>query len=199
MTTLLQVNASLSPLGQSDQLADRFVAAWHASHPDAQVSVRDLSAQPLAHLSADEVGAFFTPADARSTEQQALVAVSDALVDELRAADVLVLGVPMYNFGIPSTLKAYFDRLARAGVTFKYTETGPVGLLTGKKAYVLAARGGMYQDTPKDSQTAYLKDFLSFIGIDDVTFVYAEGLNMGEAGRDAALAAAHQQIAQLTA
>ena len=85
MTTLLQVNASLSPLGQSDQLADRFVAAWHASHPDAQVSVRDLSAQPLAHLSADEVGAFFTPADARSAEQQALVAVSDALVAELRA------------------------------------------------------------------------------------------------------------------
>lgn len=121
------------------------------------------------------------------------------LVAELRAADVLVLGVPMYNFGIPSTLKAYFDRLARAGVTFKYTETGPVGLLTGKKAYVLAARGGMYQGTPKDSQTAYLKDFLSFIGIDDVTFVYAEGLNMGEAGRDAALVAAHQQIAQLTA
>ena len=199
MTTLLQVNASLSPLGQSDQLADRFVAAWRASHPDAQVSVRDLSAQPLAHLSADEVSAFFTPAGARSAEQQALVAVSDALVAELRAADVLVLGVPMYNFGIPSTLKAYFDRLARAGVTFKYTETGPVGLLTGKKAYVLAARGGMYQGTPKDSQTAYLKDFLSFIGIDDVTFVYAEGLNMGEAGRDAALAAAHQQIAQLTA
>ena len=95
--------------------------------------------------------------------------------------------------------RADFDRLARAGVTFKYTETGPVGLLTGKKAYVLAARGGVYQGTPKDSQTAYLKDFLSFIGIDDVTFVYAEGLNMGEAGRDAALAAAHQQIAQLTA
>lgn len=141
----------------------------------------------------------FTPAESRSAEQQALVAVSDGLVAELAAADVLVLAVPMYNFGIPSTLKAYFDRVARAGVTFKYTETGPVGLLSGKKAYVLAARGGMYQGTAKDSQTAYLKDFLSFIGIDDVTFVYAEGLNMGDANRAAALAAAEQQIALLTA
>lgn len=199
MTTILQLNASLSPQGQSDQLADRFVAALLASQPDAQLTVRDLAVEPLPHLGAAEVGAFFTPAASRSAEQQALVALSDGLVAELAAADVLVLGVPMYNFGIPSTLKAYFDRVARAGVTFKYTETGPVGLLTGKKAYVLAARGGMYQGTAKDSQTAYLKDFLSFIGIDDVTFVYAEGLNMGDANRSAALAAAERQIAQLTA
>lgn len=199
MTTILQLNASLSPQGQSDQLANRFVAALLAKQPDAKLTVRDLAAEPLPHLDAAEVGAFFTPAESRSAEQQALVAVSDGLVAELAAADVLVLAVPMYNFGIPSTLKAYFDRVARAGVTFKYTETGPVGLLSGKKAYVLAARGGMYQGTAKDSQTAYLKDFLSFIGIDDVTFVYAEGLNMGDANRAAALAAAEQQIALLTA
>ena len=140
--------------------------------------MRDLAAQPLPHLDAAEVGAFSRRLSRAAPEQQALVAVSDGLVAELAAADVLVLAVPMYNFGIPSTLKAYFDRVARAGVTFKYTETGPVGLLSGKKAYVLE-RGGMYQGTAKDSQTAYLKDFLSFIGIDDVTFVYAEGFEYG--------------------
>ena len=92
---------------------------------------------------------------------------------------MIVLGLPMYNFGVPSQLKAYFDHIARAGVTFKYTEKGPVGQLTGKKAYVFAARGGLYAGTPLDTQTGYVRDFLRFLGIGDVEFVYAEGLNMG--------------------
>ena len=113
--------------------------------------------------------------------------------------DAIALGLPMYNFGIPSGLKAYFDHIARAGVTFKYTENGPVGLLTGKKVYVFAARGGMYAGTAKDSQTTYVRDFLGFIGITDVEFVYAEGLNMGEAAKISALGQAQVRLAQLAA
>ena len=128
-----------------------------------------------------------------------MVDFSDALIEELRNADTVVLGLPMYNFGIPSQLKAYFDHIARAGVTFRYTENGPVGLLTGKKVYVIATRGGKYAGTPRDSQTAYVRDFLAFIGITDVEFVYAEGLNMGADSKDAALANADTVIRHLAA
>ena len=110
---------------------------------------------------------------------------------------MIVLGLPMYHFGVPSTLKAYFDHVARAGVTFRYTDKGPVGLLTGKKAYVFAARGGMYQGTPRDTQSPYVRDFLAFLGITDVEFVYAEGLAMGESSRDAALSNARARIERL--
>jgi FMN-dependent NADH-azoreductase len=110
---------------------------------------------------------------------------------------VIVLGLPMYNFGIPSSLKAYFDHIARAGVTFRYTEKGPEGLIKGKKAYVFAARGGLYVGTPLDTQTTYVRDFLRFIGIEDVEFVYAEGLAMGDASKEKALLAANAAIAQI--
>ena len=200
MSTVLKINASLfAANGQSSQLTERFVAAWQASHPGARVVERDLTTHPVPHLDAARFTAFLVQPEARSAEQQAVVAFSDALIAELRAADVIVLGLPMYNFGIPSQLKAYFDHLARAGVTFRYTANGPEGLVTGKKAYVLAARGGVYAGTPKDSQTAYVRDFLAFIGITDVEFVYAEGLNMGDESKHAALARAHQAIADLTA
>jgi FMN-dependent NADH-azoreductase len=126
-----------------------------------------------------------------------VAAFSDALIDELRAADVIVLGLPMYNFGVPSSLKAYFDHVARAGVTFRYTEKGAEGMLKGKKAYVFATRGGLYAGTPADTQTTYVRDFLRFIGIDDVEFVYAEGLAMGEAPKENALAAANRSIERL--
>ena len=200
MTTLLKINASLfSNQGQSSQLADRFVAAYVAAHPDATVIDRDLAAKPVPHLDAERFLSFLAKPEERSEAQQAVVAFSDALIDELRRADQIVIGLPMYNFGVPSTLKAYFDHIARAGVTFRYTATGPEGLLTGKKATVLAARGGKYAGTPKDSQTTYVRDFLAFIGITDVEFVYAEGLNMGEESKSAALAAAHAQVAELAA
>jgi FMN-dependent NADH-azoreductase len=198
MKTLLQINSSIfSSGGQSSRLADQFVAAWRRSHPQAQTVFRDLAREPLPHLDAQRVTAFFTAPEARTPEQRALVAESDALIDEIRQAEILVIGLPMYNFGIPSTLKAYFDQIARAGITFRYTANGPEGLLTGKKAYVFATRGGLYAGTPLDSQTAYVRSFLAFIGITDVEFVYAEGLNMGEAGREAALAEARQRLASL--
>ena len=189
MTTLLQINASLFSIhGQSTRLANEFVAAWRAKHPDDHVVVRDLSQEPVPHLDGARFLSFIAKPDERSAEQHDVVAYSDALIDELKSADVVVLGVPMYNFGIPSTLKAYFDHIARAGVTFKYTETGPVGLLTGKKVYVFASRGGRYAGTPKDTQTGYVRAFLRFLGIEDVEFVFAEGLAISEPSRQTALA-----------
>jgi len=200
MKNLLQINSSIfSSGGQSTQLADQFVAAWRANQPDAQVTVRDLAQQPLPHLDAQRVLAFFAQPETRTPDQQAFVAESDALINELNQAEVIVIGLPMYNFGIPSTLKAYFDQIARAGVTFRYTENGPEGLLTGKKAYIFATRGGLYAGTPLDSQTGYVRNFLGFLGITDVEFIYAEGLNMGDLNKEAALAEAQQQIAKLVA
>jgi FMN-dependent NADH-azoreductase len=198
MKNLFQIKSSLfSGNGQSTQLAQQFVEAWRAAHPDGKVVERDLGADPVPHLTAERFGAFLAKPEERDAGQQAVVDFSDALIEELRQADVIVLGLPMYNFGIPSTLKAYFDHIARAGVTFRYTETGPVGLLTGKKAYVFAARGGQYLGTPLDTQTGYVRDFLRFLGIADVEFVYAEGLNMGEDSKQSALAGAQETIRQL--
>ena len=200
MSTLLKINASLfSNHGQSSQLTERFVAAWQASHPDTSVVSRDLAVEPVPHLDGARVTAFFAKPEERNAEQQAIVDFSDALIAELRQADTVVIGLPMYNFGVPSTLKAYFDHIARAGVTFQYTAEGPQGLLTGKKAYILAARGGRYAGTPRDSQTTYVRDFLGFIGITDVEFVYAEGLNMGDDSKNTALADAHKAVAELAA
>lgn len=198
MQTLLQLNTSLfSGNGQSSRLADRFVADWKAGNPNGTVIARDLGADPVPHLTAQRFGAFLAKPDERNAQQQAVVDFSDALIEEIRQADIIVLGLPMYNFGIPSTLKAYFDHIARAGVTFRYTDNGPAGLLTGKKAYVFAARGGIYAGTPLDTQTAYVRDFLRFIGIADVEFVYAEGLNMGEDSKQVALANAQAAVRQL--
>lgn len=200
MTTLLQINTSLfSEGGQSSQLANAFVAAWQQTHRDAQVVKRDLAAEPVPHLTAERFAAFLAKPEDRTPAQQATVAYSDQLIDELRAVDVIVLGLPMYNFGIPSMLKAYFDHIARAGVTFRYTAEGPVGLLTGKTVYVFAARGGLYAGTPKDTETTYVRDFLAFIGITDVEFVYAEGLAIGEESKTAALGKARAELAQLAA
>ena len=153
----------------------------------------------MPHLTAERFTAFGTPASQRTLEQQRLVAESDALIDELRRADVLVIGLPMYNFGVPSTLKAYFDHVARAGVTFRYTAEGPVGLLTGKQAYVFATRGGKHAGTATDLQTGFVRQFLGFIGIRDVEFIYAEGLALGEQSRNEALAAAVARIGQIAA
>lgn len=159
--------------------------------------IRDLAKNPLSHLNAERAQAFVTKPDLRSAQQQKLVAESDLLINELKGAEIIVIGLPMYNFGIPSTLKAYIDYIARSGLTFRYTEKGSEGLLTGKKAYIFAARGGLYAGTPLDSQTEYMKHFLGFIGITDIEFIYAEGLNISEASKNAALAAAKQQITDL--
>ena len=198
MKTILQLNASiLSGNGQSSRLANAFTAALRKETPDAKLILRDFARDPVPHLDADRFGAFIAKPEARTLKQDALVAYSDQLIDELKQADVIVLGLPMYNFGVPSALKAYFDHIARAGVTFQYTATGPVGLLAGKKLYVFATRGGIYAGTPRDTQTAYVRDFFAFLGITDVEFVYAEGLAIGETQREAALAGARSRIEDL--
>lgn len=201
MATLLQINASINNgNGQSSQLAKQFVAATQARDPEMKVFVRDVAAaEAIPHLDAERFGAFVAPPQSRTAAQQAVVAYSDVLIRELQQADIIVLGLPMYNFGVPSQLKAYFDHVARAGVTFKYTDQGPVGLLTGKRAYVFAARGGVYAGTPLDTQTGYVRDFLRFLGISDVNFVYAEGLAMNAQSREAALAKVAAEIARLAA
>ncbi|MER2554573.1 MAG: NAD(P)H-dependent oxidoreductase, partial [Thauera sp.] len=156
------------------------VARLVAAEPAARVVVRDLARDPAPAIDEAALGALFTPAEQRSPEQAVRVAQSDALVAEVQAADVLVLGLPMYNFGISTQLKNWIDAIARAGVTFRYTENGPEGLLKGKKVYVAFARGGRYRGTAADTQTPYLQTVLGFLGMTDLHFVYAEGLNMGE-------------------
>jgi FMN-dependent NADH-azoreductase len=200
MITLLQINASLNVNGQSSQLANQFVTAFQQNHPGTKIIKRDVAASdPVPHLDSERFGAFITKQEERTSAQHAVVAYSDSLIDELRQADVIVLGLPMYNFGVPSQLKAYFDHVARVGITFKYTDKGPIGLLTGKKAYVFAARGGLYVGTPLDTQTSYVRDFVRFLGITAVEFVYAEGLNISPQSKEAGLAKALAEIARLAA
>jgi FMN-dependent NADH-azoreductase len=195
---ILQINSSIfSGSGQSSGLADQFVTQLRAQNPGAQLTVRDLAADPVPHLDAARFGAFLAKPDDRTPAQQAVVAYSDTLIDELKRADVVVLGLPLYNFGLPSTLKAYFDHVGRVGVTFRYTEKGPVGLLTGKKVYVFAARGGFYAGTPNDSQTPYIRAFLSFLGMSDIEFVYAEGLAVSEASKQQGIAKARAESDRL--
>ena len=195
---LLQVNSSLfGAAGASSTLANEFAAAWRARNPGAKVTVRDLAVEPVPHLTAERFQAFLTKPEERSAEQKVEAAYSDALIDEIKRADVIVLGVPMYNFDVPSTLKAYFDHIGRAGVTFRYTAQGPVGLVTGKKVYVFASRGGIYAGKPHDTQSAYLRNFLGLLGITDIEFVYAEGLAISAESKEAALAQAQRTIARL--
>ena len=167
-----------SAMGEHSASRD-LVNHWISLQGEVAVSHLDLSADPIPHLSGESVGAFYTPEEQRTPEQQELVRYSDLLIDQVREADVIIIASPMYNFGVPSTLKAWFDHLARAGVTFTYTENGPIGLLENKKAIFVTTRGAMYKDTPADFQAPYVKHFLSFIGISDFHAVYAEGMNMG--------------------
>src|SRR5581483_10576577 len=200
MKTLLEIRSSIySDGGQSSRLADRFVAQWRAANADGKVIVRDLAREPVPHIDAARFGSFLATAKERTPAQQAIVAYSDALIEELQTADVIVFAVPMYNFGIPSTLKAYFDHVARAGVTFRYTANGPMGLLTGKKVYVFAARGGLYAGTPNDHESNYVRQFLGFIGMNDIQFVYAEGLAISEASKQAGISRAKHAVEELAA
>lgn len=197
MKNILVLNSSLNgENGNSNKLTNTFVEKAQESLA-VKVSNVDLNAAELSHLSIEEMASWQTTPEERTQRQQTLAAVSDNYIKQLMSADVIVLGMPMYNFGIPSVFKAWIDRVARAGVTFKYTSTGPVGLLGNKKVIVLAARGGMYAGTPKDTQTQYLKDVLGFIGLEEVEFVYAEGLAMGEQSYNDAFLQANEKIIEL--
>ncbi len=195
---ILQINSSARSNGsESTRMGDKLVAGLVAANPGATVVRRDLASDPHPVIDEATLGALFTPADKRSVEQAARVALDDALIAQVQAADVIVIGAPMYNFGITIQLKSWFDAIARAGVTFRYGANGPEGLLTGKKVYVNLARGGVHRNGASDSQVPHLSTFLGFLGLTDVTYLYSEGMGMGpdavaqaQAGADAQIEAA---------
>lgn len=198
MKNLFVLKSSLfNGAGQSSHLADAYIAKWQAVHPEGHVVIRDLATDPVPHLTQERFQGFLSQPQERSASQQEAVALSDALIGELHAADEIVLAIPMYNFTVPSTFKAYMDHIARAGVTFKYTESGPVGLLGPKSMVVLATRGGRYAGTDADTQTPLIKMFFGMLGITDIQFVYAEGLALGEESSQASIAKAKERILSL--
>ncbi|MGO4893433.1 FMN-dependent NADH-azoreductase [Flavobacterium sp. W21_SRS_FM6] len=199
MKNVLVINSSLShDKGNSNILSQKLLARLQASTA-VNVVERNLAEMELPHLTMNEMLAWGSEVSSRSEEQVALNSLSELFIADLQQADTVVIGMPMYNFGVPSTFKAWIDRVARAGITFNYTETGPQGLLSNKKVYVLAARGGMYAGTPKDTQTEYLKDVLGFLGLTDIDFVYAEGLAMGPDAAATAWSNAEKSISSLIA
>jgi FMN-dependent NADH-azoreductase len=200
MKTLLLLHTSLQgPASLSSSLANDYVLQWRSSNQGGRVVSRDLATNPVPHLTAERFAAFTTDADERNAEQRAIAAYSDQLISELQEADDILIALPMHNFGIPSTLKAYIDHVARAGITFRYTSSGPVGLLTDKRAILFATRGGKYAGTPLDTQTDYMTMVLAFLGIEDTQFVYAEGTAMGDESLNASIQSARQKIRTLDA
>jgi FMN-dependent NADH-azoreductase len=203
--TLLHIDSS--PLGGnsvSRQLTERIVAQWRATHPGTVVEYLDLAVDAPSHLSSDSLGFRAGPSAEGLTDiQRRENAISEKLVSQFLAADVIVVGAPMYNFSIPSQLKAWIDRIAQAGRTFTYTENGPKGLAGGKTVIVASTRGGIYSTNPAmaglDHQESYLKTVFGFVGIPDVQFVRAEGIAMGDAAKAKALSAADLVISSLSA
>ena len=192
---ILQINSSARASGShSTKVADAISARLLATTPGSNLTVRNLASTPHPALDETALQALFTPADQRTPEQAARVAKDDALIAELMAADALVIGAPMYNLGVSSQLKNWIDAISRARVTFTYSEAGPVGLVTGKKVFVAVTRGGRYRDSAMDTQVPYLRTVLGFLGMKDVNFIYAEGLNLGPDAERAGLADAQQQI-----
>ncbi|MBS7327088.1 MAG: NAD(P)H-dependent oxidoreductase [Thiopseudomonas sp.] len=197
---ILQINGSARQQGaNSTLLADRISERLLQENPGARLQVLDLASNPVPVFDDAAITALFTPADQRNAQQQARADQSMALVKQLQQADVLVLGVPMYNFGISSQLKDWIDNVSLNQVTFRYTANGPEGLLQNKRALVGFARGGLYRGTEADTQTPYFKAWLKFVGIEDVQFVYAEGLNMGDEANKAGFASAEQDLARALA
>jgi len=195
---ILQINSSARSDGShSTRLAGAVVDRLRATAAEpaaVAITVRDLGQTPHPELNEAALQALFTPAEQRTPEQATRVAQDDALIAELQAAHVVVLGVPMYNFGVPAALKNWIDAISRVKVTFQYTANGPEGLLQGKKIYVVLTRGGQYRNTPSDTQVPYLRTVLSFLGMTDIQFIYAEGLALGADAEQQSLASARQQI-----
>ena len=202
MRNLLLITSSLfGDQSKSAQIANEFVDAWRRAHPDTVIARRELTPASMPHLSFDALSALMTPAERRTAEQAESVAFGDRLIEELEAADTIVLAVPMYNFSIPSTLKAWIDHVARAGRTFRYTAAGPEGLLKGKKVFVVTGRGGFYVDNSSakmlDFQEPYLRGVLGFLGLGDVNFIHVEGLKISAETAEQGIARARDAIAAL--
>lgn len=200
MSNVLVIESSARQQGSvSRRLAGEFIERWKAANPADQVVVRDVAANPLPHLDLDLLGGWMKPVEEQSDAEKAADARSRALIAELQAADVVVLTAPMYNFGVPSTLKAWVDHVCRAGVTFRYTENGPVGLLDGKRGVVVSARGGIHAGQPHDHVEPYLVSVLKFIGISEVDCVHAEGINLGAELAEKGVSAARDALQAVAA
>lgn len=201
MSTLLHIDSSARYTGSlTRQLSAAYVEQWQAKNAGGKVVQRDLASHILPHITEAMIGAYFTPADQRSAEQQAIIAESDKLVDELVAADTLVIGVPMYNFAPPSAFKAWVDHISRVGRTFSYGANGPTGLLTGKRAIVILSSGGVYSEGPAqplDFNGTYIRSVLGFLGITDVELITAEGVSMGEEKAKQTLSQAQEKISAI--
>jgi FMN-dependent NADH-azoreductase len=191
MKNVLVIKSSInSDNSVSNKIINEFVKT--NGNDSVSITERDLGASPLPHLSQAEMVSWMSDEASLSNEQRQLRSLSESVVSEVQNADLIVIGLPMYNFAVPSNFKSWIDRLARAGVTFTYTENGPVGLLEDKPVYIIATRGGKYQGTPMDSQTQFIKDVLGFVGLKQVKFIYVEGIAMGEA--DSAIQSAHELL-----
>ena len=198
MKTLLQINSGLQgDLSHSSRLADKLASSLLRDFPNARHIKRDLSTDPIPHLEQTTFQAFSNPDFATTPAQKSKLRLSNTLIEELIRSDILVIGAPMYNLHIASTLKSWIDHVTRADLTFRYSEAGPIGLLMNKKAYVAVAQGGKFLETPADYQTGYLRSVLGLIGIRDVDFVFAEGLAMGPHAAASGLQIAHQKIETL--
>ena len=202
MANLLFVSSSLFGDGsQSRLIASEFIDRWHQSHPRTTVVERDLTADSIPHLSLAAFAASMTPADTRSSAEQQAAALADALIEEVEAADVIVLAAPMYNFSIPSTLKAWIDHITRGGRTFRYGAAGAEGLLKGRKVFIITGRGGIYSDNSPakgmDFQEPYLRAMLGFLGLDDVTFIHVEGLKISPEAAASGIERARRAIGDL--
>ncbi|MEW4462224.1 NAD(P)H-dependent oxidoreductase [Roseibium algicola] len=196
---LVLTSSVLGDASVSNQLTTHIVNQLRLKNGKSKVIARDLGSNPVPHLTQDSTIALRVP-EAENEVQANAQALSDELIAELKAADLLVIGAPMYNFGIPSTLKAWFDYVLRAGVTFSYSDAGPEGLLKGKRAIVVLTRGGLYSEGPAqlmDAQEPHLRTLLGFIGITDVTFIRAEKLAFGASFQEEAIAAAKKAANQV--
>lgn len=192
---LLHIDSSARIEGsESRRLSSQFVRQWLDNHPDYQVMERDIASKPLPHLDAEMLAAMMSPADQQTPEMARIVQRINLLVEEFLSADLVVLGVPMYNLGIPSTLKTYIDHIVIAGKTFAYTDQGAVGLVTDRPVYIITARGGVHSDAITDQQTPYLQTLFNFIGIQNVNFIHSEGLNMGDVLREKGIQEARDAI-----
>ena len=198
MSILLHIDSSARYAGSlTRQLSAAYAEQWQAKNPAGKIIRRDLASQTLPHITEAMIGAYFTPADKRSADQQAIIAESDKLVDELVAADTVVIGVPMYNFAPPSAFKAWVDHISRVGRTFSYGANGPTGLLTGKRAIVILSSGGVYSEGPAqplDFNGTYIRSVMGFLGITDVELIVAEGVSMGEEKAKQTVSQAQEKI-----
>jgi FMN-dependent NADH-azoreductase len=200
MTNLLFVASSLFGEGsQSRLIASEFIDRWRQSHPGTTVAKRELTADSIPHLNSAAFAAALVAPEARSTAQRQEAALADALIEEVEAAEIIVIAAPMYNFSIPSTLKAWIDHITRGGRTFRYGAAGPEGMLKGRKVFVVTGRGGVYSEgpaKPMDFQEPYLRAMLGFLGL-DVTFIHVEGLKISSEAAASGIKRARKAIGDL--